>query len=283
MTVVAVKELIRSDYKQLNVPYFVTDDGDPPADVTPTEAQSVATSAFFAEYSLVPTDVILQQLSTHSWRAVCVYSIVDIGDSKPPPPPAVNAATYSFAFRAEPKFIKNSFETVQTSTDAPEELKGLLNTSMQGGVHHAAGAHINVPAVTDRVTFVLPNSSVINALKATFRSTYGKINSSTWQGQAANTAMLVEASGTLRNLNEWSIELGFAIGEKYDLTVGEHLLEDINPFDYIWTYDRDFNTVIPIPGAPIPAVLLKVRFAYVERVWQRANFNSLGLPSGIIG
>ena len=203
---------------------------------------------------------------TDTYWAEATYGITDKDD------PAEDSVEYRFSYQAPSYQITQSLETIASyaATGTAEDFKGAINVVSDGNKRRVEGFNLAPPPVTFTLAYFPANGTVSTAYQLLLEGLVGKVNSTTYKGRAAGSLMLAAANGGARNNAGWSIDFGFAyIPNLTSIPVGDITVSAKDGMDLLWAYYADE------PGDNI--IAKRPKYAYVERVFYRADFNVLGL------
>jgi hypothetical protein len=230
---------------------------------------------------LVLNDVWIEESGEikDQWDATAQYGETELQST----PPASGAMEYRFNFQAQGGHFYQSLETVlfctgdgcsadPTEVDA-EDFHGAINVVNDGGKNRCEGQQIDPPAETFTLAYYPVNAVVDAAYQTLVEGMCGCVNDDEFRGKPAGSLMLVRVSGGVRTNDDWSIEFGFAyIPNDTEIPVGPNItVDEKEGMDLLWAYYK------PVKGDK--ELIKRPKAAYVERVWRRADFSLLGLPS----
>lgn len=180
-----------------------------------------------------------------------------------------NEFTESFDTTGGSQQITQSLLTVsRTPANAPN-FKGALNFDGQ----KVNGVEIVVPVYTFSEQHYKSRAAVSAAYRKTLANLTGKVNSSAFRGFDAGEVLFRGAAGQLavvEGVKQWQITYQFAASpNRANIPVGDLVVPSKLGWDYLWAlYGEavDQNAVVQTPIA-----------AYVERVYEFADFSALGI------
>jgi hypothetical protein len=222
-------------------------------------------------------------------------------------------ALYRFTFQAQGGHFVQSLKTIsawgdasRSATTQPLDLSGNGFPNFQGaigvvlqedGPPRIEGVDVQPPPETFSLGYHTDDTVVTGAYQALISNLCGKVNSATFRDLPAGSTMLVRANGEAKRSptgHTWVLEFGFGyianvdggtdpiiIGDGNDSSLSKKIVvTNKDGLDLLWLfreqtktasgdgYGDTYNLVRPMP-----------KVAYVERVWPRADLNSLGLPA----
>lgn len=135
------------------------------------------------------------------------------------------------------------------------------------------GTDITVPVFNFTETYRVPSATVTGTYKMNLFNCTGKTNSAVFRGFAIGEVLFLGASGTKTGLDDWEIAFKFAASPNVSsLSIGGGITVTAKAgWDYLWVRfadaeDTAANALVKRPVA-----------AYVERVYQSADFTVMGL------
>jgi hypothetical protein len=195
------------------------------------------------------------------WTGTCRFSKREL---------EVSESTYQFETGGGNTHITHSIATVQSiklgGGTAPNN-----NNAIGWNGREIAGCDIISPVYNFSETHVLAAVDVDAAYKlALFRAT-GKVNNAGFKGFATGEVLFLGASGSLRTTeNEWEISYRFAASENATgLSVGGITGINKKGWEYLWLYFQDEVSQDVLVKKPLAA--------YVEQVYQTADFSTIGI------
>lgn len=187
------------------------------------------------------------------------------------PQPKQGESVYSFDTTGGTQHITQSIATVQRyappGKTAPD-FKGAIGVTPE----NVEGVDITIPACTFAETHYLAATSVTLAYRvALFRLT-GKVNNATFKGCAAGECLFLGATGSKRGADDWEITYRFAVSpNRTGITVGEITGIDKKGWEYLWVRYQNAE------DGTARAIVKKPLAAYVEKVYEEADFSALGI------
>ena len=165
-----------------------------------------------------------------------------------------------------------SLQTVlKTPVDAPD-YGGAIEVDSEGNVN---GVDITMPVMHFSETHYFRPGKVSTAYKQRLANLTGTVNSAKFKGYAPGEVLFLGASGTRRGKHrndEWEITFRFAVSPNQEsLRLGTLTVSAKRGWDYLWVkyadnVSTDQKNLIKTPVA-----------AYVERVYNSADFGGLGI------
>ncbi len=205
------------------------------------------------------------------WEGVIVYKQPNrAGPQKPDDP-----SQYTFSTKGGTKHINQSLETVSKHFKAgvvPHEgYKKTIGLQADGKIQ---GTDIIVPVFNFTLIRVLPASTVTTEYEDTVAALTGKVNSVEFRGSQPGEVLFHGADGR----QDGDIDSDFTLTFEFSRILNEEGIEigdiaGINKkgYEYIWArYEDELDEV--------DKMVKKVPFeAYVEKVYELADFTALGL------
>jgi len=247
------------------VPYFVFDAADE------EEALAYAkenTSAYFSGMPRQSIDID-ERINENTFKVTVKYqsssSSLDIDDNEPEP-------TFSFDTGGATMHLSQSLETDGIYPDDAPDYGGAIGYDGE----NVNGVDVVQPVMNFSETHYFKPSRVTTSFKRTIARLTGTVNSDSFRGYDAGEVLFLGASGTRRGTSSkslWEISYRFSVSlTKEDFDVGDISISRKSGWDYLWVRYADK----PEDGE----VLKKPSSAYVERVYERESFGSLGLGKG---
>jgi len=135
------------------------------------------------------------------------------------------------------------------------------------------GTDITVPVFNFTETYRVPSSTVTGTYKMNLFNCTGKTNNAIFRGFAIGEVLFLGASGTKTGLDDWEIAFKFAASPNVSsLSIGGGITVSAKAgWDYLWVRfaDAEDTTANALVKRPVAA--------YVERVYQSADFTTMGL------
>lgn len=177
-------------------------------------------------------------------------------------------SSFSFDTGGVTSHITQSLSTIScyaASGTAPD-FKGAIGVTSDS----VEGTDITVPVYNFTETHYLPVATVTGAYKAALFQLTGKVNNASFKGFAAGEVLFLGASGSQRGVEDWEITYRFAASPNVTgLAVGPITGINKKGWEYLWVRYADAEDQHVLVKQPISA--------YVEQVYQLANFASLGI------
>lgn len=167
--------------------------------------------------------------------------------------------------------ITQSIETIGSYGTDPPDYKGAINVSSDGNIE---GVDIRISTVSWRRTVTLDDDTVTNTYIRTLASLVGTVNNATFYGFEAGEVLFTGANGQKRADDKWDITFVFEVSyNRTGISVGDITGITKDGWDLLWVqYAESEQTVGGSTRiAKTPA------YAYVERVYERGNFTTLGI------
>ena len=185
-------------------------------------------------------------------------------------PKETGDSTFSFDTGGGTQHITQSLETVgkHAVPGPPPDFGGAI------GVTHdnVEGVDVQVPVYSFAETHYIDVDFVTNAYKSTLFRLTGKVNNDAFRGLQAGEVLFQGASGSRRGEEDWEISFRFAASPNVvGLQVGG--IGGINKkgWEYLWVRYADAE------DADAKVLVKKPSAAYVERVYDLADFSQLGI------
>ncbi len=197
------------------------------------------------------------------------------GEATGVPNPPSASATYTFNMQVEPETFLYSRNRISSSPgSAPSVINGMIGVELDESQGRWSGITVPAGPVTDEISYEYPAAVIPNSYRATVRSLLGKVANHVFLGEPAGTMRFVACSASVSSDSTQRISFKFANRQNRTEKLGDINLGTVDGWDFVWSYNdietfNDGNTVIAIP---------KPRFAYIERLLDRASFGPLGLP-----
>ena len=186
--------------------------------------------------------------------------------------PEEDAVEYRFNYQAPSFQVYQSLQTINSyaASGSAEDFKGAINVVTDGNKMRVEGFSLSPPPVTFSLIYYPANGTISPTYQLLIESLVGKVNSTTFKGRSAGSLMLAMAQGGARNNAGWSLELGFSYSPNLtNIPVGDITVGTKDGMDLLWAFYTDK------PGTKLN---LKVpKFAYVERIFYRDDFNKLAI------
>jgi hypothetical protein len=181
-------------------------------------------------------------------------------------------SAFSFDTTGGTIHITQSLSTVQKYGTAPNNYKGAINVSRDGGNITVDGVDIVSPTYSFSETHYFAPEDVDNDYKGHIFSLTGKVNNATFKGLLAGECLFLGASGSQRGTGNWEITFNFAgMPNRTGITVGDITSIAKKGWEYMWveyseTKDSVTSALVKTPSA-----------AYIEQVYEYGDFDDLGI------
>jgi hypothetical protein len=205
------------------------------------------------------------------WKATVPYTAVGTGSQ----PPVTGESVYNFEVSGETKHITQSLATIASyptgSGSATPDFKGAVNVNDQG----VDGVDIQVGTFGFSETHYISDAAVTESYKTALAGLVYHVNDDTFRGHAAGEVLFIGASGTKRGDEDWEITYRFEVSKNVTgLAVGDLTGISKKGWEYLWVRykavkDATANVLVRVP-----------EFAYVERVYDKADFADIGIDTG---
>ena len=256
--------------------YYVLADSPPEADDYEA-VQQFANANVPATYANLALDSVkIKRRGPDVWDCEAQYRAQSQTQSGQPNYPFKVRTTLSIT--GEQAHITQSYDTVGAySADggSPPDFGGAIGVTRD----RVEGVDIVVPRIEYSEEFTWQWGQVNAAYLAILQNLAGKVNSGTFRGRAAGEVLFVGAevnqSAGSPSETELTIAYRFAISPNVsNLQVGSITIPSKRGWDYLWVrYEQE---VRPRMGGG-EKLLLQPRYAYVEQVYQYADFGLLGI------
>ena len=134
------------------------------------------------------------------------------------------------------------------------------------------GTDITVPVYNFTERHQLASSVVTAAYKLALFHATGKVNNATFKGLAAGEVLFLGASGAKTGIDNWEITYRFAASPNVsNLNVGGITVTSKKGWEYLWVRFRDAE------DGTAKALVKRPVAAYVERVYESADFSTIGI------
>lgn len=150
--------------------------------------------------------------------------------------------------------------------------KGAINVNSDGTVE---GTDIIIPTAMLSVNYTVDPADMTEDYFRLLTTMVGKVNSDSFKGFSAGELLLSRVSGSQRDGDNWDLGLSWGVSENATgLTIGGTAITGIDKdgWDYLWVYFTTEDDVTNHVTNKVP------QNAFVERVYKRAAYSSLGLP-----
>lgn len=201
-------------------------------------------------------------------------------------PPATGSISWGFnAVSFQPQHKTYSLGNIWRQSGAPD-FKGMVNVQewsnsfIQSKPY--AGYNLELPPETDTLQYIIPNGDFTVSFRQKIRDCLYHVHegAATFFGTASGNMMLVRAQAHQRTNSDLTLDLGFShrpAGDRYvgDVSVSSRGGPSVAGHDLVWAVF--FEEFVSLGGGinvrrPYP------KWLYIEKVWERYDFNTLGLP-----
>lgn len=231
--------------------------------VTGTESEPEVLAAVTEEaptiyYGMRRMQVEAEPLGNGIWQVVVPYE-------------GKNETVYTFETGGATAHITQSLGTTRyatTGSTAPDFFGAIgVNGDSVDGVD------ITIPTFNFTETYRFPGSTVSGTYKMALFNLTGKVNNATFRGLAEGEVLFLGASGTKTGIDDWEIAFKFAASPNVsNLALGGNITVAAKPgWDYLWVRFADAE------DTSAKALVKRPVAAYVEKVYQRADFSLLGI------
>ncbi len=224
-------------------------------------------------YDTLPRQSIqIEPIGPQLWDVAVRYSQDSTSGTSTP-----SEASFNFETGGGTQHITQSLQTVQRrpapGTTAPD-FGGAIGVTADG----VEGVDITVPVYQFSETHYFSNVQVTASYKGAIFSCTGKTNAGAFKGFAPGEVLFLGASGSKRGDGsgvgggDWEITFRFAASpNQTGLSVGSITGISKKGWEYLWVRYADAEDT----GSG--AIIKKPIAAYVERVYDAANFGALGI------
>ena len=229
-------------------------------------------------------DCALEQLCSFAWRVTVSFEggregqkLTPMTTELPGRPTAVDelepeedvARTKEnvFAYRASPQFFDVAFSQKGDTfldRDAQNANEGLgftvgnlINVQPNGWGWDVRGMTLEVPPITDRISFPMKTANVNAAYRQSVRDLCGKLNNAGFNGARIGTMRLVEATSSILSNTETLVTFGFAYKPIITHTIHRKGVQNLSVtmntgHDLVWTmiYPGRHVVVQGLPANP---------------------------------
>ncbi|RQV98645.1 hypothetical protein EH220_03060 [bacterium] len=269
MAIQAILEVQSGSLDAPAMPYYIYDDGDPPASVSLNDALTKALSVAPADVEGAPgTGLTYSQEADHAWQVTVNYSRRKLKNLEPL---GVGEERIRFNFTAQSKFLFTAPEIARFPADEAPDYGGMLNIRRGGGGTTVVGATIPLPTENLGKQAIVSLATAAS-LASTVASLVGYVNSEAVGLYSAGELMLTSFRGQQRDDETFDLSIGWSyIPNVTDETWGDVTGVSYKGHEYTWAYtkdvtDRNGNALYQVP-----------QFVYVNQVWPTGNLNAIGI------
>lgn len=152
----------------------------------------------------------------------------------------------------------------------------LINVDKDG----VKGMSISVPTSRFAFRFASSGNVITEAYQRKIEGLVGSVNSVTWKGRDPGTVLFEGVTGgiTVAEEDRWELTFNFRYrknrnaANQNQVNIGAIPPFDVDGWDVLWVFTTDTEDLTSTHP------IAKPTFAYVERVYPRADFAQLGLP-----
>lgn len=229
---------------------------------TDDEAEVIATVIGYAPSSIgvmSPQNVEVNPLGNGVWECTVPYEGKE------------DETQYTFETGGATAHITQSLATIARYAAAGQTAPN-FNGAIGVNGDNIDGTDITIPVYNFTETRKMFASTVTGAYKLALFNATGKVNNATFKGFAAGEVLFLGASGSKTGVEHWEIAFKFAASPNVtNLDVGGITVSSKKGWEYLWVRFRDADdnaakTLVKLPAA-----------AYVERVYESADFSTLGI------
>lgn len=216
------------------------------------------------------------------WLLNANYGAIPPGS--PLTPQTLGTVEYEFNFVAPSGRIKRSLQTISATPRAGQvapNWDGLIGVVDGPDGLQVEGIDVSPPPETFSLRYAAPNGIVTSAYQSIVENMVGKVNSFTFASRfPAGSLFLTRVNGRVttrisqtQSQNSWNLEFGFAYSANAaNIPVGSITVPSKLGWHLLWTFDT------PEQDAGARFNVLQPHTAYVERIYDTADFRQLGLP-----
>lgn len=212
---------------------------------------------------------ISERINQDTFKVLVTYEL-DVFDgiegvSEPEP-------SFAFDTGGGSKHVNQSIATMsRTPADAPD-YGGAIGVDADGNVN---GIDITMPVMNFSETHYFRASRVTTAYRKRLAELTGTVNIGKFKGYAPGEVLFLGASGTRQGNHpddDWEITFRFAVSpNRENLKIGDLTIKEKLGWDYLWVRYADEVS------SDQKSLVKKPESAYVERVYQAADFGGLGV------
>jgi hypothetical protein len=189
-------------------------------------------------------------------------------------PDQVGSSYFSFEVGTATEHVTQSVDTIASysysgGVTAPD-YKGAVGVNEKGEVQ---GVDIFAPTYGSSERHTLAAATVDNSYKQTLFSLVGKVADAAFKEYALGECLFVGANGSTKDNGDWEVTYNFA-GRPNETNIdlgGVITVTEKNGWDYLWIqYEA-------VKDGTARKIVRQPRFAYVERVYERADMSALGI------
>lgn len=162
--------------------------------------------------------------------------------------------------------IKTSLETIESSTDAPNQNRAI--NVVDGKIE---GIEVIEPAWAETITRYIATADITAAKAKAFAAT-GTVNDDNWRGFAKGEAMLIEVVGHKRSEGDWEVSYRFgcrANRTNYEIADGAFVIDSLEGWHLPWVLYRE--------TVEDGQTRMRAEHYYVERLYDYSDFDDLDL------
>lgn len=252
-------------YTSLEIPYLVFEAED--------EAAALGAVRVAAEKQIenlvLRTVELSERVNQSIFKVTAGYEplVFDTGDGG-----SENEPSFNFDTGGGTKHITQSLQTIGRFPATAPDFSGAIEVDNEGNVN---GVDIAMPVMNFSETHYFSPGRVSTSYKKRVADVTGCVNSGNFKGYAAGEVLFLGASGSRRGKHSrdyWEISFKFAVSPNVsNLRVGPLTVSSKKGWDYLWVrYADDVST-------DRRALIKKPVAAYVEKVYEQADFGGLGI------
>jgi hypothetical protein len=231
--------------------------------VTGTEDESVVIGTVKAYVPALigimePQNVEANPLGNGIWEAIVPYEGKD-------------ETQYTFETGGATAHVTQSLQTIARYA-ADGETAPNFNGAIGVNGDNIDGTDVTVPIYNFAETHKMAASTVTASYKAALFAATGKVNNASFKGFSSGEVLFLGASGSKTGLDKWEIAFKFAASPNVtNLDVGGITVSSKKGWEYLWVRFRDAD------DAAAKSLVKRPSSAYVERVYESADFSTLGI------
>jgi len=229
---------------------------------TEDESEVIGTVKAYVPASLgvmQPQNVEVNPLGSGIWEAIVPYEGKE------------DETQYTFETGGATAHITQSLETIARYAAAGETAPN-FNGAIGVNGDNIDGTDITIPIYNFTETRKMFASTVTSGYKAALFAATGKVNNAAFKGFSAGEVLFLGASGSKTGVEHWEIAFKFAASPNVtNLDVGGITVSSKKGWEYLWVRFRDAD------DAAAKSLVKRPAAAYVERVYESADFSTLGI------
>jgi hypothetical protein len=216
---------------------------------------------------------LAERINQTTFKVTAVYEplVFDTGDGTSG---NSNEPSFNFDTGGGTKHITQSLQTIGKFPASAPDFAGAIEVDNEGNVN---GVDVAMPVMNFSETHYFSPDRVSTSYKKRIADLTGKVNSGSFKGYATGEVLFLGASGSRRgkrSTDYWEITFKFAVSPNVtNLKAGTITVASKKGWDYLWVrYADDVSS-------DRKALIKKPVAAYVEKVYEQAEFGGLGIGS----